>query len=70
VTPAASTRPYRTILGHFRHESGHYYGYRLACDIGWLTDFRRIYGDERQGYSTAMRETMSRGHPLTGSPVS
>jgi hypothetical protein len=57
------TEPYRTILGHFRHESSHYYWYRLARHPDWLTDFRRMFGDERQDYSTAMRHNYEQGPP-------
>jgi hypothetical protein len=28
--------PYRTLLGHFRHEVGHYYWDRLVFDSRWL----------------------------------
>jgi len=31
--------PYRTLLGHFRHETGHYYWDRLIRDTGWLEHF-------------------------------
>ena len=41
--------PYRTLLGHFRHEIGHYYWDRLVFDTPWLEKFRALYGDERQG---------------------
>ncbi|MDG9670575.1 putative zinc-binding peptidase [Hahella sp. CR1] len=46
--------PYRTILGHFRHESGHYYWDRLIRDSHRLTEFRRQFGDETQNYSEAL----------------
>jgi hypothetical protein len=50
------TEPYRTLLGHFRHESGHYYWYRMARQQDWLTAFRRVFGDERVDYASAMQE--------------
>ena len=50
------TEPYRTLLGHFRHESGHYYWYRMAHRKDWLTDFRRVFGNERMDYATAMQK--------------
>ncbi|MBV8078553.1 MAG: putative zinc-binding metallopeptidase, partial [Planctomycetaceae bacterium] len=31
--------PYRTILGHFRHEIGHYYWDRLIKDSEWIDAF-------------------------------
>jgi hypothetical protein len=38
--------PYRTLLGHFRHEVGHYYWDRLVVDTPWLERFRGLFGDE------------------------
>lgn len=46
--------PYRTLLGHMRHESGHYYWARLARDVAWLTAFRECFGDERADYAAAL----------------
>ena len=46
--------PYRTLLGHFRHEIGHYYWDRLIPGTGWLEPFRECFGDERQDYSQAL----------------
>ena len=50
---------YRTLLGHFRHESGHYYFDRLIVDRDRRDDFRNIFGDERQDYSKALDEYYS-----------
>jgi hypothetical protein len=48
--------PYRTLLGHFRHEIGHYYWDRLIKD-GWFLDrFRALFGDERQDYEAAKQQ--------------
>lgn len=44
---------YRTLLGHFRHEIGHYY-WRLLIDGERLAAFRARFGDERSGYEEAM----------------
>jgi hypothetical protein len=55
--------PYRTLLGHFRHESGHYYWYLLARRSNWLGEFRRMFGDERRDYATAMRSNYEQGAP-------
>ena len=41
--------PYRTLIGHLRHESGHFYWDQLVRDGGRLDDFRQMFGDERQG---------------------
>jgi hypothetical protein len=45
--------PYRTVLGHVRHEIGHYYWDRLARDSRWLSPFRERFGDERADYAAA-----------------
>ena len=47
--------PYRTLLGHFRHESGHYYFDRLVVNSHWHAPFRNLFGDERAPYSEALR---------------
>ena len=47
--------PYRTLLGHFRHEVGHYYWDVLVRDGGRLEAFRAMFGDERQDYAEALR---------------
>jgi hypothetical protein len=46
--------PYRTLLGHFRHESGHYYWDRLIQGTDRVAEFRRIFGDERHDYCHAL----------------
>lgn len=46
--------PYRTLLGHFRHESGHFYWDRLIRDSRWLAEFRTLFGDEREDYAAAL----------------
>ena len=53
--------PYRTLLGHFRHETGHYYWDRLIKDSPRLEDFRQGFGDERQDYSEALKNHYDRG---------
>jgi hypothetical protein len=45
--------PYRTILGHFRHEVGHYYFSRLIEDTDEVEAFRTVFGDERMSYEEA-----------------
>ncbi len=45
---------YRTLLGHFRHEVGHYYWDRLIADRGRQADFRAAFGDERADYDAAL----------------
>jgi hypothetical protein len=53
--------PYRTLLGHFRHEIGHYYWDRLVKDGERLEDFRRLFGDEREDYNQALQRHYKEG---------
>ncbi len=48
--------PYRTLLGHFRHEIGHHYWERLVRDSIWHDAFREMFGDERGNYVVALEE--------------
>ncbi len=45
---------YRTLVGHFRHESGHYYWDRLILNSNRLHEFRELFGDERIDYQQSM----------------
>ena len=47
---------YRTLLGHFRHEIGHYYWDRLIRDSRWLSRFRALFGDEQIDYEQAKQK--------------
>ncbi|HEV2567014.1 MAG TPA: putative zinc-binding peptidase [Microvirga sp.] len=53
--------PYRTLLGHFRHEVGHYFWNVLVRDDPSLERFRRIFGDEREDYGEALRAHYAHG---------
>ncbi|MEA2627309.1 MAG: hypothetical protein QOD06_3354 [Candidatus Binatota bacterium] len=53
--------PYRTLLGHFRHEIGHYYWEVLVRDSDALPTFRELFGDERKDYAEAVREYYANG---------
>ena len=53
---AAMGEPYRTVLGHFRHESGHYYWERLVNGSTMLEEFRELFGDERRDYAAALAD--------------
>jgi hypothetical protein len=55
--------PYRTVLGHFRHEVGHYYWDRLIRDSEWLEPFRELFGDERESYADAVKRHYAKGPP-------
>jgi hypothetical protein len=51
----AMNERYRTLLGHFRHEIGHYYWERLVRDGPLEAEFRERFGDEREDYSAALK---------------
>jgi hypothetical protein len=46
--------PYRTLLGHLRHEVGHYYWSYLVEGTPWHEPFRDLFGDERENYQAAL----------------
>lgn len=52
---------YRTLVGHFRHEIGHYYWDVLIRDGGRLEEFRALFGDERQDYGEALEDHYRHG---------
>lgn len=54
---------YRTLLGHFRHEVGHYYWYRLIFNSYWHTDFVRLFGDESVDYTASLERYYNEGPP-------
>jgi hypothetical protein len=54
--------PYRTLLGHFRHEVGHYFWDRLiGGSAKKLAQFRACFGDERADYGAALQKHYSEG---------
>jgi hypothetical protein len=55
--------PYRTMLGHFRHEVGHYYQQVLVDADPLLSECRATFGDERASYSDALER-----HYVFGAP--
>jgi hypothetical protein len=55
--------PYRTLLGHFRHEVGHYYWDMLVRDSGREEESRAVFGDERKDYGEALQEHYDNGAP-------
>ncbi|OZI83418.1 hypothetical protein CFN58_31465, partial [Pseudomonas avellanae] len=55
--------PYRTLLGHFRHEVGHYYWDRLIADTRWQDGCRNLFGDERASYADALDHHYKNGAP-------
>jgi len=60
----AMGEPYRTLLGHFRHEVGHYFWDRLVGgDEVLLEGFRALFGDEEQDYAAALKKHYEEGPP-------
>jgi hypothetical protein len=57
----ALREPYRTLLGHFRHESGHYYWDLLVRDSLLIEPFRALFGDERADYGQALERHYAEG---------
>ncbi len=55
--------PYRTLVGHLRHELGHYFWDLLIRDGTWLAPFRRLFGDERASYADALARHYRDGPP-------
>lgn len=58
--------PYRTLLGHFRHEVGHHYWTVLVqntADPGATERFRALFGDERADYGEALKRHYAEGAP-------
>ncbi|MFQ5436320.1 MAG: putative zinc-binding metallopeptidase [Anaerolineae bacterium] len=56
---------YRTLLGHFRHEIGHYYWSLLVAGTQWLEPTRELFGDERGDYVQALKQYYADG-PSSG----
>jgi len=59
----AMKEPYRTLLGHFRHETGHYYWDRLVRDTQFLEPFRKLFGNEQNDYMRALNQYYKSGAP-------
>lgn len=53
--------PYRTILGHVRHEVGHYYWNRLVQGTDWQPRFRDLFGDESVDYGESLERHYAQG---------
>ena len=59
----AMREPYRTLLGHFRHEVGHYYWDHLIAGTPWLEGFHQLFGDETTDYLGALKHNYEEGPP-------
>lgn len=56
--------PYRTVLGHLRHEIGHHYWQRLVSnDPDRLEACRAVFGDDRLDYGEALERSYADGPP-------
>lgn len=55
--------PYRTLLGHLRHESGHYYWGTLIDKTAFHDRFRALFGDETIDYASAVARHYQEGPP-------
>ena len=55
--------PYRTVLGHLRHEVGHHYWTVLAPDEDARERARTLFGDEREDYQAALDRHYEQGPP-------
>jgi hypothetical protein len=53
--------PYRTLVGHVRHEVGHYYWERLIAAGPDIDAFREMFGDERKDYAAALQAHYEQG---------
>jgi hypothetical protein len=60
---AAMGEPHRSLLGHFRHEIGHYYWDRLVCGTKFIGRFRELFGNEEANYEQALKQYYSAGAP-------
>lgn len=59
--------PYRSLLGHLRHESGHFFWPAVTAEPKALTEFRTLFGDERQDYAAALAAHHNDGPPANWS---
>ncbi len=59
----AMGEPYRTLVGHFRHEVGHHYWDLLVRDEGRIEACRAVFGDEREDYQAALQRRYREGPP-------
>ncbi|MCU7554151.1 putative zinc-binding peptidase [Alteromonas sp. ASW11-19] len=55
---------YRTLIGHFRHESGHFYWEWLIRGSVYLNTYRELFGDEREDYTASLQRYYESGPPM------
>jgi len=59
----AMEETYRSLLGHLRHESGHYYWMLLIEGTNYISEFRQLFGDEQNDYNAALQQHHGSGPP-------
>jgi hypothetical protein len=55
---------YHAILGHLRHEIGHYYWDKLVRDGGHIESCRMVFGDDSQDNDAALQHYYDQGAPV------
>lgn len=60
----AMGEPYRTLIGHFRHEVGHFYWDLLIRGGGRLDSFKALFGDPDEDYAAGLQQHYQNGAPL------
>ena len=60
---AQLAEPYRTMLGHFRHEVGHYYEWQLVQGEERMARCRELFGDESKDYQAEIDRHYAEGPP-------
>lgn len=61
----ALNESFRSLLGHFRHEIGHYYWDKLILNTSFYQPFQALFGDEQQDYAVALDNYYTHG-PIEG----
>lgn len=57
----AMNEPYRTLVGHFRHEIGHYFWEILIHNTTNHVAFRELFGNEDEDYQQALEQHYDNG---------
>jgi len=60
---AQLAEPYRTMLGHFRHEVGHYYEWQLVRGDEVMRRCTELFGDESKDYQAEIERHYAEGPP-------
>jgi hypothetical protein len=61
ATREAMNEPYRTLLGHYRHEVGHYYWDKLIRNSHQYQYFKELFGDDTLDYRSTMDAYYEKG---------